>query len=433
MKSKIIFWILAVLVFGSILYIGTLFFNTNLYIFLIIEGIGILSIFLFLNLYYRLIKPYQIIQDGMELIKNQDFSTRIRPTSSSEANELIAVFNRMMDQLKDERLQVREKNHFLDLLINASPQGVIILDFDEHITGINPAGMRLLNITNLSEVIGTKLTDSGISIATELAALKPEEDIVIRSSGITMYRCVRSFFLDRGFSHPPFILIEELTHELLKIEKKSYEGIIRMMAHEVNNSVGAIGATLNVISDILRQNEYKELTDVIPAVDASYERSRHLGRFISNFAEVVKIPEPALGDADLNELARSVDALTRIECQRRNIRLELELAEPIEPVSIDSIQFEQVLVNIVKNAYEAIDKDGIIKIITRGNPLSITVMNDGCDITEEVRHKLFTPFFTTKTEGQGIGLMFVREVLLNHNCKFDLDSKNNWTSFDIYF
>jgi hypothetical protein len=68
-----------------------------------------------------------------------------------------------------------------------------------------------------------------------------------------MYRCSRSSFIDRGFAHP-FILIEELTHELLKIEKKSYEGIIRMMAHEVNNSVGAVSSTLNVISDILQQN-----------------------------------------------------------------------------------------------------------------------------------------------------------------------------------
>lgn len=432
MKSKFIFWVLAILVFGVILYVGTLFFNTNLSLFLAIEGIGILSIILFLILYYRMIKPYQIILEGMELLKAQDFSTRLRPTSSSEANELIVVFNRMMDQLKEERLQVREKNHFLDLLINASPQGVIILDFDDRITGINPSGLRLLNISNISDVIDVKLSDANINIGSQLVALKPGDDVVIRSSGITMYRCVRSSFLDRGFAHP-FILIEELTHELLKIEKKSYEGIIRMMAHEVNNSVGAIGATLNVISDILRQNEYGEMKDVIPAVDASYDRSRHLGRFISNFAEVVKIPEPSLADANINELARSVDALTSIECQRRNIKLELNLAEDTRPIRIDSIQFEQVLVNIVKNAYEAIGQDGIIRIITRSNPVSITVMNDGNEITEDVRHKLFTPFFTTKTGGQGIGLMFVREVLLNHNCKFDLTSKNGWTSFDIFF
>ncbi|MFV0313414.1 MAG: sensor histidine kinase [Dysgonomonas sp.] len=321
MRSKILFWILVILVFGALLSIGFLFYKTDIYKFMIIEGVAVLAIILFVILYYRLIKPYQIIADGMELLKEQDFSTRLRLISDSEANKLISIFNKMMDQLKDERLQVREKNHFLDLLIQASPQGVIILDFDDHITEINPSGLRLLDINNINEVKGKKLSDSGINIGRQLEMLKASEDVVIRSSGITMYRCIRSSFIDRGFSHP-FILIEELTHELLEIEKKSYENIIRMMAHEVNNSVGAVSSTLNVISDILRQNDNNELADVLPAVDASFDRCRHLGYFISNFAEVVKIPEPSPAETDLNELARSVDALTRLECKHRNIDLK---------------------------------------------------------------------------------------------------------------
>ncbi|WP_419034407.1 sensor histidine kinase [Dysgonomonas gadei] len=432
MKSKILFWLLVILVFGALLSIGFLFYKTDIYKFMIIEGVAILAIILFIILYYRLIKPYQIIADGMELLKEQDFSTRLRLISDSEANKLISIFNKMMDQLKDERLQVREKNHFLDLLIQASPQGVIILDFDDHISEINPSGLRLLDINNINEVKGKKLSDSGISIGSQLEMLKASEDVVIRSSGITMYRCMRSSFIDRGFSHP-FILIEELTHELLEIEKKSYENIIRMMAHEVNNSVGAVSSTLNVISDILRQNDNNELSDVLPAVDASFDRCRHLGYFISNFAEVVKIPEPSLAETDLNELARSVDALTRLECKHRNIGLKLDLTEDNNIIRLDGIQFEQVLVNVIKNAYEAIGENGEIRIVTRSNPLSIQIANNGPGIPDDVKQKLFTPFFTTKSSGQGIGLMFVREVLINHNCKFDLKSENGWTRFDIYF
>ncbi|GAB6009510.1 sensor histidine kinase [Dysgonomonas reticulitermitis] len=432
MKSKILFFILIVLVFGSILGTGFLFFKTDIRKFLIIEGIGILAILFFCMLYYRLIKPYQIISSGMELLKEQDFSTRLRPIASSEANQVIEVFNKMMDQLKDERLQVREKNHFLDLLIQASPQGVVILDFDEKITEINSAGLRLLSISNINEVKGRKLSESSIIIGEQLAGLKPNEDVVIRGPGITMYRCSRSSFIDRGFAHP-FILIEELTHELLKTEKKSYENIIRMMAHEVNNSVGAVSSTLNVISDTLRQDENNELADVLPAVEASFDRCRHLGEFISNFAEVVKIPQPTLSKVSINELAKSVDALTRIECQRRNTQLTLDLTTDTDTAYIDSTQFEQVLVNIVKNAYEAIGEGGQIKIITNSHPLSIIIINNGTAISDEVKQKLFTPFFTTKSKGQGIGLMFVREVLLNHNCKFDLSSKDEWTKFEILF
>ncbi|MDR2951247.1 MAG: GHKL domain-containing protein [Prevotella sp.] len=432
MKSKILFWILAILVFGSLLFIGLLYLKTDIYKFILIEGIAILAILLFIILYYRLIKPYQIISDGMELLKEQDFSTRLRPISNSEANKLIEIFNRMMDQLKDERLQVREKNHFLDLLIQASPQGVIILDFDDKISEINTSGLRLLNISNIDTVKGKSISETDITIKDQLSKLEYNEDIVLRSSGITMYKCTRSSFIDRGFAHP-FILIEELTHELLKIEKKSYENIIRMMAHEVNNSVGAVSSTLNVISDILNQDEQNDLIDVLPAVNASFDRCKHLGQFISNFAEVVKIPEPSLSAVSINELARSVESLTRIECQRRNIDLSLYLTSEKDTVYIDSIQFEQVLVNIVKNAYEAIDSIGHIEIITISDPLSIIIKNNGPAIPKEVKQKLFTPFFTTKSSGQGIGLMFVREVLLNHNCKFDLKSDDKWTKFEIFF
>ncbi len=432
MKSKILFWILAILVFGSLLFIGLLYLKTDIYKFVIIEGVAVLAILLFIVLYSRLIKPYQIISDGMELLKEQDFSTRLRPISNSEANKLIEIFNRMMDQLKDERLQVREKNHFLDLLIQASPQGVIILDFDDKISEINTSGLRLLNISNINNVKGKSISETDITIKDQLSKLEYNEDIVVRSSGITMYKCTRSSFIDRGFAHP-FILIEELTHELLKIEKKSYENIIRMMAHEVNNSVGAVSSTLNVISDILNQDEQNDLIDVLPAVNASFDRCKHLGQFISNFAEVVKIPEPSLSAVSINELARSVESLTRIECQRRNIDLSLYLTSEKDTVYIDSIQFEQVLVNIVKNAYEAIDSIGHIEIITISDPLSIIIKNNGPAIPQEVKQKLFTPFFTTKSSGQGIGLMFVREVLLNHNCKFDLKSDDKWTKFEIFF
>jgi Signal transduction histidine kinase len=86
-----------------------------------------------------------------------------------------------------------------------------------------------------------------------------------------------------------------------------------------------------------------------------------------------------------------------------------------------------------KKCLRSNSKNGDINIITTSQPLSITIEDNGPDIPEETKQKLFTPFFTTKQTGQGIGLMFVREVLLNHNCKFDLKSENGWTKFEIFF
>jgi len=432
MNSKLLFCLLALIVFGCIGFCGFQFLETNINLFYLTEGLALLALILFIVLYIRLIRPYKIIADGMDLLKEQDFSTRLRNIPDSEANELISVFNKMMDSLKEERLQVREKNHFLDLLIQASPQGVIILDFDEYITDINPAGLKLLNIHDISSVLGKKIKDSDIKMSEQLAKLKLGDDVVVRDSGMMAYRCVYSSFIDKGFNHP-FILIEELTEELLKIEKKSYEGVVRMMAHEVNNSVGAIGSTLNIVSDILKEDQTNDFTDVLPAIDASFDRCKHLGQFVSNFAEVVKIPEPHKTIVDLNELARSVEALTSIECQRRNINLALHLAEDKCMTNLDAIQFEQVLVNIIKNAYEAIEENGEIRIVTTSSPLSIAIYNDGPEISDEVSRNLFIPFFSTKPSGQGVGLMIVREILRNHNTSFVFKSENGWTKFEMEF
>ncbi len=156
MKSKRLFWLLAALVFGSLITTGILFSDTHPALFWTMEGIAALSLILFVSLYRRLIKPYHILLNGMELLNEQDFSNRLRLVGNDEANRLIEIFHRMMTELKNERLQVRETNRFLDLLIRASPQGVVILDFDERISEINPAGLRLLKINDIETVKGKK-------------------------------------------------------------------------------------------------------------------------------------------------------------------------------------------------------------------------------------------------------------------------------------
>ena len=426
-------WLLFILVFGLLITLGFLYVKSSLKMFLFIEGITLLAGILFILFYNLLLKPFRTISNGMDLLKQQDFSSRLRLVGHEETNKLIEIFNRMMDQLKEERLHVREQNRFLDLLIQASPSGLIIMDFDDRISRINPAGLQLLNLNSEDAVLGKRLDESAIEIGKSLAALKPDEDLVLRISGITIYRCIRSSFIDRGFPRP-FILIEELTHEALKIEKKSYENIIRMMAHEVNNSVAAVGSTLTIIADTLKLHENNELSDVLPAVEASYERCNHLSRFITNFANVIKIPPPTLLKTDLNRLAYSVEALCSMECKRRNIRLLLLLSELPVLLKIDGIQIEQALVNLIRNAYESIHTDGEIRIITQASPPQLIVEDTGPGISEEIKEKLFTPFFTTKPQGQGIGLMFVREILLNHGCKFTFNTSGDGiTRFCISF
>lgn len=431
MKSKTLFFIPVCWVCGALLCCGFVFLKTKPGLFFLVEGAMLAALALFVNLYRKLIKPYRILADSVTLIKEQDFSSRLRPIPHSEANKLIEVFNKMMDQLRNERLSVREKNRFLDLLIQASPQGVIILDFDYRLTSINPSGCRLLGIKDVEEVRGRKLSEADNALCRRLGRLEPGMDALLRVGGIAQYRCTLASFIDRGASHP-FILIEELTNELLAIEKESYESLIRMMAHEVNNSAGAINATLNVLEEIASAQKEGELAEALPALKASSDRCVHLSRFVSNLADVVKIPEPQRSAVNINALLRSVCELNSAEFKKRNIRADFRPA-PSCLAFVDKIQFEQVFVNLIKNACEAIGSGGTIRIVTGADPLVVAIENNGEPLTDAVRQKLFTPFFTTKNQGRGIGLMFVREALMKHDCRFGFYSRDEWTIFRIEF
>ena len=148
MKLKFYFLLLAIIilaVWGVLFYLtieqhGALFYIT--------EALLTLSLIILFFFYRKVIKPLESIGNGMELLREQDFSSRLTTVGQAEADRIIQIFNRMMDQLKEERLRLREQNHFLDLLVSASPMGVIILTFDDDISLINKAALKFLELTS---------------------------------------------------------------------------------------------------------------------------------------------------------------------------------------------------------------------------------------------------------------------------------------------
>ncbi|KAA6336858.1 Sensor histidine kinase ResE [termite gut metagenome] len=399
------------------------------WMFYLIEGIIILTLIFLIILYRRVIKPLYIIGRGMELLEEQDFGSRLRKVKQREADRIVDIFNRMMEQLKNERLRLREQNHFLDLLINASPMGVIITSLNEEITQLNPMALKMLDIKP-EDALGKKLADINSPIAAELLSLSKENTKTVRLNDSAIYKCTRSFFIDRGFRHP-FYLIERLTDEVRKAEKKAYEKVIRMIAHEVNNTVAGVTSTLDTTEQTLSGMENAD--DICYMMRVCAERCYSMSRFITRFADVVKIPEPHLVPADLNELVLSCRHFMEGVCTERGIVIKSECEKRAINVNIDTALFEQVMVNIVKNAIESIERDGEITIRVY-SPNSLEVIDTGKGIDKEAEDKLFTPFFSTKPHGQGIGLIFIREVLERHECTFSLRTYHDGlTRFRIQF
>ena len=431
MKLKSFFFILAfllIVVWIILLFVAT---QENGWKFYLIEGIVTFSRFSLIYFYRKVVKPLNSIAGGMDLLQAQDFSSRLSPVGQREADHIVSIFNRMMNQLKEERLRLREQNHFLDLLISVSPMGVIILTLDERISMANKAALEFLDEGTEEDIMNKTMDELSGSLAEELNRIPKDTTVTIRLSDSRIYRCSRLSFIDRGFAHP-FYLIESLTSEVMKAEKKAYEKVIRMIAHEVNNSVAGITSTLDTIDDALQTIDDTE--DIREVMKVCVERSYSMSRFITNFADVVKIPEPQKEEVHLNDRVTACKIFMENLCQNREIDLHLELCEENPVVSMDTSLFEQVLINIIKNATESIDTNGKIFIRTSASPLMLEIGDTGKGISKEVETKLFTPFFSTKPNGQGIGLIFIREVLMKHGYTFSLRTyPDGITRFRICF
>ena len=429
MRIKGFFGILVFLLLvlgGGLLFLSS---RLNLIYFYIGEGL-VLFILCYLPFFYRkIVKPLNSIGSGMELLREQDFSSRLSPVGQYEADRVVNIFNRMMEQLMNERLRLREQNNFLDLLIKASPMGVILTTLDEDLSELNPMAQKMLGVRQ-EDVLGKKMNEIDSPLAAELANVPKGETATVRLNDSNIYRCTHSSFIDRGFQHP-FFLIESLTDEVMKAEKKAYEKVIRMIAHEVNNTTAGITSTLDTVEQALSAEE--GMDDICDVMRVCIERCFSMSRFITRFADVVKIPEPTLTPVDLNDLAFTCKRFMEGMCADRNIKLRLEIDETLKEVKMDASLFEQVLVNIIKNAAESIEKDGEI-IVRTLSPATIEVVDNGKGISKEVEAKLFSPFFSTKPNGQGIGLIFIREVLMRHGCTFSLRTyADGLTRFRILF
>lgn len=429
MRIKGLFYILVFLLLalgGVLLFLSS---QLNTVFFYIGEGL-ILFILFYLTFFYRkLVKPLNTIGSGMELLREQDFSSRLSLVGQYEADRIVNIFNRMMEQLKNERLRLREQNNFLDLLIKASPMGVILTTLDDDLSELNPMALKMLGVRP-EDVQGKKMEEIDSPLAAELANVPKGETVTVRLNDSNIYRCTHSSFIDRGFQHP-FFLIESLTDEVMKAEKKAYEKVIRMIAHEVNNTTAGITSTLDTVEQALSSEEGME--DICDVMRVCTERCFSMSRFITRFADVVKIPEPTLSSVNLNDLAFTCKRFMEGMCNDRRIKLRMEIDESLKDIKLDAALFEQVLVNIIKNAAESIETDGEITIRTL-SPSTLEVVDNGKGISKETETKLFSPFFSTKPNGQGIGLIFIREVLMRHGCTFSLRTYDDGlTRFRIVF
>ena len=407
LKLKHFFIILAA---GIVLLAGVALFATfhsHQTLFYVTEGFIVLLLIYLSYFYRKTIRPYDTLIGGMELVRELDLTTRLARSGQYETDIIVRTFNDLLSRLRSEHLKLEEQYTFLNLLIEASPMGVIQCDLDGNTTTMNPAAREMMSP----------------AIEESIQSLPLGETTTVRIPGEPqLFRISHLSFPDRGFQHP-FFLIESLTSEIRLAEKAAYERVIRMIAHEVNNSVAGI-ISLIENGKLRIENEA-----------SASERLTALSSFVSRFAEVVKIPQPQLQLCDLSEEVEACRPFLENLCTQAHVHIDFRLTDEAVPVHLDTVLFQQVLINIVKNAVESIGKTQGHITLEVIMPATLIITDNGHGILPTIAKNLFTPFFSTKPQGQGLGLLLIRDILTSHHCTFNLltDPEDHLTRFTIQF
>ncbi len=399
--------------------------------FLVLEVALAISLIAGLKMVNTALEPLDFVRSFSDVVESGEYNARYSRIGQADMDRLINTFNLMLSRLQAEQLRLGEQRGFLERFLRVTPIGVIILDFQGSVRVANPASQAFLS-HGADELLDRRLAEIDDSLARRLDALEVDSSVLVTDAQGRRLRCSRSEFFDRGFARSYFT-IEELTEELRRSERSAYEKLIRMMSHEVNNTVAATNSILQSAQGYGESLASEDRIDFSESLDVVMTRNTHLNEFTRQFANLVRLPEPELRPEETGELVDAVRAIFQPELERRQVRLDLDVDQNLPSISLDRNQMEQVLMNVVKNALESIERDGTITIATwqeRGEVV-LTVTDDGAGLTPESRENLFTPFYTSKEQGQGLGLTLVKEILTQHRFGFSLRTEGRLTEFRI--
>lgn len=401
------------------------------------EILLLVSVYLAHRLYRSQVAPLRLLARGAAALEDQDFSVKLMPTGSRQMDGIVAVYNRMIDQLRQERIGSRQREEFLDRLVDAAELGVVVLNFDGKVDTLN----TWTEAKCKDEAFRTAVLNPALNLRPRPALLasgatdgrrpNPAHQAILTGPGGRRYRAEAASFVDRGFERT-FLVIQDVTSELLAAEKEAYGKVIRMMAHEVNNSNAAVVSVLKTLFEAAAENdpELPQLNrDYLPVV---INRAENMTSFMRNFARVIRLPPAELKRTDLNELLLRTGEVMAPVLAESAIELRYQLAPGQLWIDADASHLEQVVVNALTNARESIGYDGTIRISTTASPTGFVIADDGPGIDPEVSERLFTPFFSTKADGQGVGLTLSRDILDAHGATYELRTEaDGWTRFRV--
>ena len=368
----------------------------------------------------HVIHPLQTMSNLLAALREGDYSIRARGARGDDAlGEVLLEVNTLGETLRVQRLGAFEATALLRTIMAEIDVAVFTFDPDHRLRLVNRAGEDLFG-QPIDKLLGRTAKDLGLD-----AAFDVDEDEPLTLSfpgGSGRWGVRRSTFRERGLPHE-LLVLTDLSRTLREEERRAWQRIVRVLGHEMNNSLAPIKSLAGSLENLLRRQpmprDWKD--DAESGLKSIAARADSLSRFMQAYTRLAKLPPPQMEDVDLGELVQRV------------VNLEPRLKVQVKPgpkmqINADAAQIEQVLINLVHNAVDAaLETKGAVTIRWReaGDCAEVIVTDEGEGIMNPTN--LFVPFFTTKPEGSGIGLTLSQQIAEAHNGTLSLSNRKDRT------
>jgi nitrogen fixation/metabolism regulation signal transduction histidine kinase len=350
--------------------------------------------------------------------RDGDFSSAISAEGGGELAELLRLHKQLGLALREQRQQLAQRELLLDSVVQNTPVALLLVDAGGRISYANIAARQLLGQGRSlqTRMLDVLLAQAPAGLAEALHSGRDQLFTTPAADGSAAEE--ESFHVSQrqlslqGLPHR-LILLRRMTRELSRQEVASWKRVIRVISHELNNSLAPISSLAHSGAELARRGDLERIPGVFASIG---ERARHLHSFLAGYASFAKLPTPRLEPV---AWAGFVDGLAA-HCE---FRLEGEL--PLAPARFDSAQVEQALINLVKNAHEAGGgaEDVSLSIQAQGPDWRLTVADRGPGMSETVLAQALLPFYSTKRSGTGLGLALAREIAEAHGGRIALANR----------
>jgi two-component system nitrogen regulation sensor histidine kinase NtrY len=362
------------------------------------------------------IRPLQTLSNMQSALREGDFSFRVRGADSGDAlGELMLEVNTLSEMLREQRLGAMEASALLSTVMTEIEVAVFAFDGEHRLRLVNRAAERVL-AERSERLLGKTAEELGMLDFLEGESARTVERNFAGASGRWGMR--RSTFRQGGVPHS-LVVMTDLSRTLREEERQAWQRLVRVLGHELNNSLAPICSIAGSLEDIMkrqaRPSDWEE--DLRRGLRVIADRSGALSRFMKDYGRLARLPKPQLRPVAISALVSGAVGLE----QRMPVEI---LSGPDAVLEADADQLQQLLINLIRNAVDAsLETGGRVRIgwSRNGSSLRVFVQDEGPGIANP--SNLFVPFFTTKPTGSGIGLALSRQIAEAHGGNLTLANR----------